>query len=69
MSVLRFYGTKSDRHAYLRFKAGLEKAGDSEFEVLTMVASSREIFFEAGGERVGPALRIARLALRSLAQE
>ena len=23
MSVLRFYGTKSDRHAYLRFKAGL----------------------------------------------
>ncbi len=48
---------------------GLEKAGDSEFEVLTMVASSREIFFEAGGERVGPALRIARLALRSLAQE
>ena len=23
VSVLRFYGTKSDRHAYLRFKAGL----------------------------------------------
>ncbi len=43
---------------------GLEELNDGE-EVLTLAANSREIFFEtSGGERVGPAIKIARLAKR-----